>query len=69
MSWSRFLLAVLFYLHQNAFFGWHLEPASVGELLADGVTVLLFSLSFAARRPPDVSVNVSGVEPSERWPR
>jgi len=39
-------LAIFFGLYETAYFGWNMTPHSDAELMADGVTLLLFSLAF-----------------------
>jgi hypothetical protein len=43
-------LAIGFYIEQNRYFGWNFRPQSGAELIADGITVLLFALAVVARR-------------------
>jgi hypothetical protein len=47
----RFFCAVLFYWHMNEYYGWNRSPQSPDELLADGIFVLLFALSFNRETP------------------
>lgn len=52
-------LAVMFFIHQNQYFGWNKEPASDAELIADGITFLLFALAFLGNSVT-VSINQRG---------
>lgn len=45
-----FFLAAAFFAKQNAYFGWHPNPQSDAELLADGITSLLFALAVVVFR-------------------
>ena len=54
-----FTLAVMFLIHQNHYFGWNKEPASDAELIADGITFLLFALAFLGNSVT-VSINQRG---------
>lgn len=47
-SWIS-LLALIFFFEQNIYFGWNAVPHSDAELIADGIGMLLFALSFLAR--------------------
>ena len=42
------VLAFLFFMHQNQYFGWNKQPQSDTELIADGITYLLIALAFLA---------------------
>jgi hypothetical protein len=44
------LLALIFWWEQNQYFGWNWQPKSDAELIADGLTVLLFALSILGKR-------------------
>jgi hypothetical protein len=46
MRWSIFILALGFGYTENTYFGWNSLPRSDAELLADGITMILFALSF-----------------------
>jgi len=39
------LIGFSFFLMQNNYFGWNAMPKSDAELLADGITMLLFALA------------------------
>lgn len=56
MNWTIFFLAAAFWVHQNAYFGWNALPKSDAELIADGITILLFALAVYR---PIVNVNVT----------
>lgn len=43
-----FLIALLFAFEQNRYFGWNWTPQSYAELIADGVTAILFALAWCA---------------------
>jgi hypothetical protein len=49
VNWYRLVGAVMFFVHQNMYYGWNEFPKSEGELIADGVTFLLFALSVRMR--------------------
>lgn len=51
-----FTLAVMFLISQNQYFGWNKEPASEAELIADGITFLLFALAFLGN---SVSISIN----------
>ena len=42
------VLAFLFFIHQNQYFGWHAKPQSDAELIADGIVYLLLAMMFLA---------------------
>lgn len=42
----RILVGVSFFVEQNNYFGWNWKPKSDAELIADGITVLLFTLAW-----------------------
>lgn len=46
MNWWRFGLALIFWFHENVYYGWHRLPQSEGECIADGIVVLILSLSY-----------------------
>ncbi len=46
MNYNRLFLAFMFFILQNRYFGWNGFPTSDAELIADGITVLLISISF-----------------------
>lgn len=41
----RFVLAFLFWIHENNYFGWNASPQSPEECLADGIVFLLLALA------------------------
>lgn len=48
MNWYiaiAWLVVVEFFIKQNKYFGWNLEPQSDAELMADGITLVLISLA------------------------
>jgi hypothetical protein len=47
MNYSRLIIAIMFFVSQNNYFGWNLKPMSDMELLTDGIALLLLSLAFA----------------------
>lgn len=47
ISW---VVVVEFFIKQNKYFGWNLEPQSDAELIADGITLLLVSLALLITR-------------------
>lgn len=51
MTTSLFIagLAILFWWHQNQFFGWNWKPQSAAEVLADGLVAVLLAISIAVR--------------------
>lgn len=49
VNWWRLLLTIVFYVHQNSYFGWHRAPQSEAELIADGLVLLLAALSVQRR--------------------
>ncbi len=51
-----FTLAVMFLISQNQYFGWNKEPHSDAELMADGITFLLFALAFLGN---SVSISIN----------
>lgn len=55
MNFYRFWAAVIFFLAQNNYFGWHGHAQSDAELIADGISLLLLSLSFTGSK---VTINV-----------
>lgn len=55
---TRWIAAVFFAGWQNIYFGWHAFPQSDAELIADGISVLLFSL--ALQQNPVHSSNQTG---------
>lgn len=40
----RIMWALSFFVEQNNYFGWNYRPKSDAELIADGITILLFAL-------------------------
>ena len=52
MSKSAWLLvlALIFFVHENNYFGWNRLPQSPEELLADGIVVLLVAMSVLGRK-------------------
>lgn len=50
--------AIGFYIQQNNYFGWHRRAMSDAELIADGITVLLFSLAAMTSIERKVKVNL-----------
>lgn len=46
MNLFRLFLAIVFFVHENEFFGWNQLPQSAEECLADGIVVLLLALCF-----------------------
>lgn len=42
----RLVLALVFYVHENNYFGWNRHPMSPEECIADGIFVLLLALAF-----------------------
>lgn len=42
ISW---IVVVEFFINQNKYFGWNLEPKSDAELMADGITSVLALLA------------------------
>lgn len=47
MMW---IIAILWFLVENQFFGWNAMPQSANELLADGIGYILVSLAVIAGR-------------------
>ena len=48
MNWYiaiAWIVVVEFFIKQNNYFGWNLTPQSGAELIADGITLMLVSLS------------------------
>lgn len=56
LNFYVFTLAVMFLIHQNQYFGWNKEPHSDAELMADGITFLLFALAFLGN---SVSISIN----------
>lgn len=50
MKKLMWLIAVLWFLTENQFFGWNLTPQSANELLADGIAYILISLAVMSGR-------------------
>jgi hypothetical protein len=48
VNWPILVVAVGFYWLQNTYFGWNAAPRTDAELLADGITSLLFAMAFLA---------------------
>lgn len=48
INWWRAFMAACFFVAQNKHFGWNAWPQSDAELIADGITFLLFALSINA---------------------
>lgn len=46
MRWQIWLIALAFGTWENIYFGWNAFPRSDTELMADGLTALIFALSF-----------------------
>ena len=44
--WPTFILANIFGLAETAHFGWNFLPGSDAEMICDGITCVLFVLSF-----------------------
>ncbi len=53
----RVWLAICFFIHQNHYFHWNAEPQSDAELLADGLTILLFMLALWPKSKTTVILN------------
>lgn len=47
MSGWRLFIAAVFWVSQNRYYGWHWMPQSDGELIADGIVMLLLALAIA----------------------
>lgn len=45
MNTGILIIAFGFWLLQNSHFGWNAAPASDAELIADGITLLIFALA------------------------
>lgn len=48
MNWYiaiAWIVVVEFFIKQNRYFGWNLNPQSDTELIADGITLILVSLA------------------------
>lgn len=54
MNFRVFFLSLIFGWMETAYFGWNFTPQSDAELICDGITLLLFALSFVAKRRKDV---------------
>ena len=50
MSITIFLSAMLFGLAETAYFGWNWLPKSGAEVICDGITLVIFALSFVAKK-------------------
>ena len=46
INWYTFGLAMFFSVVETNYFGWNMTPQSEAELICDGITLLLFALSF-----------------------
>lgn len=46
MNWPIFLIAIGYGFAENAYFGWNIIPQSDAEMIADGIGLILFALSF-----------------------
>lgn len=44
------VIALLYGLWQTAYFGWNAFPGSEAEIIADGITALIFALSISRGR-------------------
>lgn len=48
MNWYiaiAWIVVIEYFIKQNRYFGWNLEPKSDTELIADGITLILVSLA------------------------
>lgn len=50
IHWVVLLWAIAFFILQNQYFGWNALPQSNAELLADGITAILFAMAFMKDR-------------------
>lgn len=44
MNWSAGIIAILFFIGQNNYFGWNARPQSPEELICDGIVLVLVAL-------------------------
>lgn len=63
MTWARicaWLVALEYFLKQNAYFGWNAKPGSDTEVLADGITLLLVAVAICltAYEPTKVEIHI-----------
>lgn len=57
------IIAVLWFVTENQFFGWNLTPQSANELLADGIAYILISLAvMSGRLGVTVTINQGAVD-------
>jgi len=45
MTGALWFIAIMFAIEQNIYFGWNAVPRSDAELIADGITMVLFALA------------------------
>lgn len=63
MTWARicaWVVALEYFLKQNAYFGWNARPQSDAELMADGITLLLVAVAICltAYEPAKVQIHI-----------
>lgn len=50
MNWPAFMLAIMFFVEENRYFGWNGLPKSDAELIADGIFLLIVAISISRPR-------------------
>jgi hypothetical protein len=47
-----FIIATMFAVVENAYFGWNLTPKSDAELICDGIAMVMYALAFLRSGDP-----------------